>query len=115
MLPFDKTEPPPWRDLAQQVATGGISDLVFFESGYVSNGNTASTPDGGFPFGYYTIPFDYYFRGLNPRIVIPGFDSAAARTTIEERVTSAGAGWRLSAGRIAMQSNPNFPIQSTSE
>jgi hypothetical protein len=96
VLPFDRPQPQPWRDLVEQVAGGSRSDPVFFESGYVSNGNTANTPNGGFPFGFYSVPFDYYFKGDNPRIAIPGFDSANARVTIEERVTSAGGGWLVS-------------------
>jgi 4-amino-4-deoxy-L-arabinose transferase-like glycosyltransferase len=96
VLPFDRPKPQPWRDLAQQVAAGGRSDPVFFESGYVSNGNTANAPNGGFPFGYYSVPFDYYFRGDNQRIAIPGFDGAAGRMTIEERVSSADGGWLVS-------------------
>ena len=97
VLPFDQPQPQPWREFAEQVsAHGGPSDPIFFEAGYVSNGNTASTPNGGFPFGYYSVVFDYYFRGANPRIAIPGFDNAAARMTIEERVSSAGGGWLVS-------------------
>ncbi len=96
MLPFDRPKPQPWRDLVDQVAAGAHSDPIFFERGYVSNGSTANTPNGGFPFGYYSVPFNYYFRGDNPRIAIPGFDSAAARMTIEERVAAAGGGWLVS-------------------
>ena len=97
MIPFDHYRPQPWRDLAAQVrAGGGASDPVFFESGFVSDENAASVPNRGFPFGYYSVPFDYYFNGANPRIVIPGFDPAAARMTIEERVSSAGGGWLVS-------------------
>jgi hypothetical protein len=96
VLPFDRPTPQPWRDLVEQVAGGSRSEPIFFESGYVSNGNTANIPNGGFPFGYYSVPFDYYFGGDNPRIAIPGFDSASARMTIEERVSSAGGGWLVS-------------------
>jgi Dolichyl-phosphate-mannose-protein mannosyltransferase len=96
MIPFARPKPQPWRDLAAQVAAGGTSDPVFFESGFVSSENAASVPNRGFPFGYYSVPFDYYFRGANPRIVIPGFDDAAARMTIAERVSSAGGGWLVS-------------------
>jgi hypothetical protein len=52
--------------------------------------------EGGFPFGYYSVPFDYYFKGTNLRIAIPGFDAAAARMSIEQRVSSAGGGWLAS-------------------
>ncbi len=96
MLPFDHSTPQPWRDLAEQVKTGGASDPVFFEAGFVSNEGTANVSNGGFPFGYYSVPFDYYFNGTNPRIAVPGFDSASARMTIEERVSSAGGGWLIS-------------------
>jgi len=96
MLPFARSRPQPWRELAAQVATGGSSDPVFFEAGFVSNEDTANVANGGFPFGYYSVPFDYYFAGANPRIAIPGFDSATARMTIEERVSAAGGGWLVS-------------------
>jgi uncharacterized membrane protein len=96
VMPFDRVTPQPWRDLAAQVAAGGASDPVFFESGFVTNENAPNVPNGGFPFGFYSVPFDYYFRGTNPRIAIPGFDPAAARMTIEERVSSAGGGWLVS-------------------
>ncbi|HXM88822.1 MAG TPA: glycosyltransferase family 39 protein [Candidatus Acidoferrum sp.] len=96
VLPYDRPQPQPWRDFAEQVSAGGPSDPVFFEAGYVSNGTTANVANGGFPFGYYSVPFGYYFKGVNPRIAIPGFDSTAARMIIEERVSSAGGGWLVS-------------------
>jgi len=96
MLPFDRPAPQPWREMAQQVTAGGASDPVFFESGFVANKGAPNVPNGGFPFGFYSIPFDYYFSGANPRIIVPGFDPQAARMTIEERVSSAGGGWLVS-------------------
>ena len=96
LLPFDRTTPQPWREMAAQVAAGGGGDPVFFESGFVSNDKAPNVPNAGYPFGFYSVPFDYYFRGANPRIAIPGFDSMAARMTIEERVSSAGGGWLVS-------------------
>jgi hypothetical protein len=96
MLPFAQSKPQPWRDLAGQVTAGGASEPVFFESGFVSNENTANVPNGGFPFGFYSVPFNYYFKGTNPRIAIPGYDPDTARLTIEERVSSAGGGWLVS-------------------
>jgi 4-amino-4-deoxy-L-arabinose transferase-like glycosyltransferase len=96
VLPFDRSDPQPWRAFARQVSQGDSSDPVFFESGFVSSGSAPSVPNGGFPFGYYSIPFDYYFRGSNPRIPIPGFDTTSARMTIEDRVSSAGGGWLVS-------------------
>ncbi|HWJ41761.1 MAG TPA: glycosyltransferase family 39 protein, partial [Candidatus Limnocylindrales bacterium] len=96
VLPFDRTTPQPWRDIVAQVSAGGATDPVFFESGFVSNDKAPNVPNGGFPFGFYSIPFDYYFSGSNPLIAIPGFDNTAARVTIEESVSSAGGGWLIS-------------------
>lgn len=96
VLPYSRTKPQPWRDLAAQVTAGGASDPVFFESGFVSNGSTANIPNGGFPFGYYSVPFNYYFKGTNPRIAIPGYDPHTAQLTISERVSAARGGWLVS-------------------
>jgi len=97
VLPFDQRAAQPWREFARQVAAQrGASEPVFFESGFVIEDSANNLPNGGFPFGYYSVPFDYYFTGANPRIAIPGFDSAAARATIEERVSTAGGGWLVS-------------------
>jgi 4-amino-4-deoxy-L-arabinose transferase-like glycosyltransferase len=93
MLPFDQPVPQPWRDFAREiVAEGSDSQPIFFEAGFVSSG----APNDGFPFGYYLIPFDYYFAGRNPRVAVPGFDPATARATIEARVSATGGGWLVS-------------------
>jgi 4-amino-4-deoxy-L-arabinose transferase-like glycosyltransferase len=92
--PFARAKPQPWRELAHLVVIeGSASDPVIFESGFVTNGKTASEPNAGFPFGYYSVAFDYYFRGPNPKIVVPGYDPQAARATIESKVSAAGGGW----------------------
>jgi hypothetical protein len=96
MLPFSRSKAQPWRDLAIQVAASGASDPVFFESGFVSNGATANVPNDGFPFGYYSVPFNYYFTGANPRIAIPAYDPQKSRLAIENRVAAARAGWLVS-------------------
>jgi 4-amino-4-deoxy-L-arabinose transferase-like glycosyltransferase len=97
VLPFDQPEPQPWREFARQIsADGGAAEPVFFESGFVARGAGPGLPNGGFPFGYYSVPFDYYFHGPNPRVTIPGFDSSAARLTIESHVSAAGGGWLCS-------------------
>jgi hypothetical protein len=96
VLPFARSKPQPWRELAAQVTAGKASDPVFFESGFVSNESTANVRNGGFPFGYYSVPFDYYFKGTNPRVAIPGYDPTSARLTIAERVAAAGGGWLVS-------------------
>ena len=96
LLPFDKTRAQPWRELVAQVKAGGESLPVFFESGFVSAEGGPTVTNDGFPFGYYLIPFNYYDRGDNPRIAIPGYDPASARMTIEGAVSSAGGGWLVS-------------------
>jgi 4-amino-4-deoxy-L-arabinose transferase-like glycosyltransferase len=95
-LPFDRSAPSSWRELAAQVAAGGASDPVFFESGFVSNGSTLNVPNGGYPFGFYSVPFNYYFKGTNPRVAIPGYDPETARLTIAEQVSAARGGWLVS-------------------
>jgi len=96
LYPFDRPIVQPWRKIAEMVAGAGASEPVFFESGYVSSGAAARMPNPGFPFGYYSIPFDYYFHGSNPRITVPGFDPSSARNAIENGVAHAGGGWLIS-------------------
>jgi hypothetical protein len=96
LLPFDRTKPQPWREIAAQVAGGDASYPVFFESGFVAIDGAPNVANDGFPFGYYLIPFNYYFKGDNPRFAIPGYDAASARTTIEQRVSAVGGGWLVS-------------------
>ena len=95
LLPFARSQPQPWRDLAAQVSASGASVPVFFESGFVSNGTT-NVPNGGYPFGYYSVVFNYYFKGTNPRVTIPGYDPHSAQLTIADRVSAARAGWLVS-------------------
>jgi len=95
LLPFARSQPQPWRDLAAQVSAGGPSLPVFFESGFVSNGAT-NVPNGGYPFGYYSVVFNYYFKGTNPRVTIPGYDPHLAQLTIADRVSAARGGWLVS-------------------
>lgn len=96
VLPFDQPDPQLWREFARKVAAGGSSEPVIFESGFFTKGPGANQPNGGFPFGYYSVPFNYYFKGANPRVTVPGYDSESARTTIESRVSAAGGGWLVS-------------------
>ena len=72
------------------------SQPIFFETGFVAHGAAASVPNGGFPFGYYAVPFDYYFHGPNPRVTVPGHDPAAARAQIETAVRATGGAWLVS-------------------
>jgi hypothetical protein len=97
VVPFDRSEQHPWRGFAQQVAgRGSASEPVFFESGFVTEGRAINVSNGGFPVGYYLVPFDYYFKGSNPRITVPGFDPVVARAMIEKSASTAGGGWLVS-------------------
>lgn len=93
LLPFSMLPDEPWRQIAGMVAASGSRTPVFIEAGFVS---PAQIPNDGFPFGYYSVPFDFYFKGPNPRVVVPGYDAAAARATIQSRVAEAGGGWLIS-------------------
>jgi uncharacterized membrane protein len=96
VLPFDQPDRQPWRDFARQVTASGSAEPIIFESGFFTRGPGANQPNGGFPFGYYSVPFNYYFSGPNPRVTVPGYDPESARTTIESRVSAAGGGWLVS-------------------
>ncbi len=94
LIPFALLPDQPWRQVARIVAASSSStEPIFFEGGYIS---AARIPNDGFPFGYYSIPFDYYFKGANPRVVVPAYDAAAARATIQSKVAAAGGGWLIS-------------------
>lgn len=120
VLPFSRSKPQPWRELAARVTGSGSSEPVFFESGFVSYGSGENAPNGGFPFGYYSVPFNYYFKGTNPRITIPGYDPHTAQLTIADRVAAARGGWLVTwKDRNAVQSelpDPNrFHVVRTYE
>jgi mannosyltransferase len=84
----------PWGAAARMVAdTDRPGQPVFFESGFVSSGAALKTPNMGFPHGYYSLPFDYYFKGANPRLTIPPYDPAAARAAIQSAAARAGGAW----------------------
>jgi hypothetical protein len=116
LAPFAKAKPQPWRELARQVtAEGGASQPVFFESGFVSNGSTEGLPNAGFPFGYYSVVFDYYFGRPDRNVVVPGWDPKAARELIESKVSAAGGGWLASwkneaAVKSELPDSKNFKI-----
>lgn len=84
----------PWGAAARMVADTGRPDQpIFFESGFVSSGAALKAPNLGFPHGYYSLPFDYYFKDANPRLTIPPYDSAAARAEIESAAARTGGAW----------------------
>jgi 4-amino-4-deoxy-L-arabinose transferase-like glycosyltransferase len=96
LVPVMRPVPQQWQEIAATIVAQDPRWPVFIESGFVAPLGARQVPNRGFPFGYYSIPFDYYFRGSNPRVVVPGFDDAAARATITQRCTAAGGGWLIS-------------------
>ncbi|MBF6567663.1 MAG: glycosyltransferase family 39 protein [Candidatus Binataceae bacterium] len=96
-IPYENPKPEAWPRLAEMIdANGNTAQPIFFESGFISRGKASEVPNGGFPFGFYSVPFNYYFHGPNPRVVIPGYNSAAARAIIVDRVDATGGGWLVS-------------------
>jgi len=97
MMPYTHVASEPWPALVSAIdAAKSPAQPIFFETGFVAHGAAGKVPNGGFPFGYYSIPFNYYFHGPNPRVTIPGHDPAAARAIIERDVGEAGGGWLVS-------------------
>jgi mannosyltransferase len=94
LLPLEASKAQPWAQVAAQVASAAeASQPVFFEAGFIS---PEAIPNSGFPQGYYTVPFNYYFHGPNPRVLVPAYDAEAARAKIAQEVASAGGGWLVS-------------------
>ncbi|HVN64119.1 MAG TPA: glycosyltransferase family 39 protein [Candidatus Binataceae bacterium] len=97
LFKFDLAPAQPWREFAAQVAADPTArDPIFFESGFVFRGAADGSYNPGFPFGYYSVPFNYYFHGPNPQVALPGYDPVAARRTIESLVPQADGGWLVS-------------------
>jgi uncharacterized membrane protein len=91
----------PWGDIARQVASAGAAQAVFFESPLElktpqGRAEADEQPDTDFPQGYFKVPFDYYFKGANPRRVINPFDPAYARRQIGSAALEAGGAWLVS-------------------
>ncbi len=95
LAPVMRPVPQRWRETAAMVSAGNPRWPVFMESGFVSPPGVQQVPNGGFPFGYYAIPFGYYFHGANPQVIVAGFDPGAARKTISQRAAQAGGGWLI--------------------
>ncbi len=97
LVPIKEITHEPWRDIAALISVESAPNQpVFFESGFLFFGKPEGASNGGFPTGYYRNAFDYYFRAANPRVAVPGWDPAAAKKIIEERVSQAGGGWLVS-------------------
>jgi 4-amino-4-deoxy-L-arabinose transferase-like glycosyltransferase len=104
----DRPIPQIWGQFAAMVERQGAADPVFFESGFVTSGAALKVPNRGFPFGYYSVPFNYYCHRDNPRVVVPAYDPEAARAEIESRVAQAGGGWLVS-WKSDSEARPELP------
>jgi uncharacterized membrane protein len=96
----------PWRDIARQIAAAGPAQPVFFESPLVKGFRGRAEVDAGFdpdfPAGYFKVPFDYYFKGPNPRCVIDPFELTRARQEIGGAALRAGGAWLISGNSDAI-------------
>jgi 4-amino-4-deoxy-L-arabinose transferase-like glycosyltransferase len=109
LAPVMRPVPQKWRTIAAMVSAANPRWPVFMESGFVSPPGVQQVPNGGFPFGYYAIPFGYYFHGANPRVIVPGFDPAAAQSTIAQRAGAAGGGWLITWKTDAADARKELP------
>jgi 4-amino-4-deoxy-L-arabinose transferase-like glycosyltransferase len=97
LVPVKEITNEPWRDIAALISARSPQDQpIFFESGFLFFDGPNGEPNNGFPNGYYRNAFDFYFRGNNPRVAIPGWDSAAAKRIMTERIAQSGGGWLVS-------------------
>jgi uncharacterized membrane protein len=103
----------PWHDIAQAVTATGTAQPVFFESGLVvsdSSGTVQASQsfNSGFPEGYFRVPFDYYFKGPNPRETIDPSNPVRAREQIAEAAARAGGAWLIS-GKTDVTARSEMP------
>jgi uncharacterized membrane protein len=110
----------PWRDIAQEVSTADFKQTVFFESplgvlGVKKSNDRDLEADKDFPEGYFKVPFDYYFKGLNPHQVVNPFDPVRSRQEISDAVLRAGGAWLVSGcsdemSRLEMPTTTQFRV-----
>jgi hypothetical protein len=86
----------PWRDMARQVSGGSPTEPVFFESGYVDSTAAETNPEKGFPQGFFRVPFDRYFNGRNPRLVIDPSSPQITRQVIAAAAIANHGAWLVS-------------------
>ena len=97
LVPMKEITNEPWRDIATTIsAQSQPGQPIFFEAGFLFFDGPNAEPNNGFPIGYYRNAFDFYFHGDNPRVAVPGWDSAAAKVMMTDRIAHAGGGWLVS-------------------
>jgi hypothetical protein len=90
-------EKQPWRQIANEVSRSSESETVFFETGFFSSDKLISEAEsGGFPEGFFRVPFDYYYGRKNPRVAIPGAEPAHSRAVIAKAALRDGGAWLIS-------------------
>jgi Dolichyl-phosphate-mannose-protein mannosyltransferase len=106
----------PWRQIAMRVAAGGNPrETIFFESGFFSPERVIDQEEGGgFPRGFFLVPFKYYFRQQNPNGAVPGENPAQARQLIENAVRRAGGAWLIS-GKTSANALAELPSGASFE
>jgi len=103
----------PWRGIAHRVAeTADKQETIFFEAGFFSADGAIGPEDGGFPQGFFLVPFKYYFKGPNPNAAVPGNDPLRARQLIESAIRKAGGAWLIS-GKIRPEALAELPKGSS--
>jgi len=96
LVPIKEITHEPWRDIAATItAQAPPNQPIFFESGFLFFDKSEGEANPGFPAGYYRNAFDYYFRGANPRVAVPGWNSVEAKAIILRRTSEAGGGWLI--------------------
>jgi hypothetical protein len=91
----------PWLDIARDVASASAKEPVFFESPLGARKVRGAAElneqfDTDFPQGFLKVPFDYYFRGANPRRVVNPFEPSRARQELRSAALQAGGAWLVS-------------------
>jgi len=88
----------PWRGIAARVAAAGNPlEPIFFETGFFSPERVIDQDEnGGFPQGFFLVPFKYYFKQPNPDGALPGDDPQLARQLVESAVRKTGGAWLIS-------------------
>ena len=74
-----------------------MHETIFFESGFFSPERMIDREEtGGFPRGFFLVPFKYYFKQRNPNGALPGDDPQRARQLMEDAARQAGGAWLIS-------------------
>ncbi len=97
LIPICNLHNDPWKDIAHEIENNSNgTEPVVFEAGFFGPNHSIEGPANGFPQGYFRVPFDFYFHAANPRMAVPGSDSARARALIAEELKKRTGLWLVS-------------------